>query len=241
MEVINDLLNYGNLKIVQNSNWFSFSLDSVLLADFVKVNNKMKIIDFCTGNAPIPLFLSTKTKSEIIGVELQKEVFLLAEKSIRLNNLENQIKVLNMDVNDIPNIYDTDVFDLITCNPPYFKMSEKSNTNKDNIKAIARHEINLNLDNIFKIAKKVLKNNGKIAMVHRTDRLIDIISSMKKNNIEPKRLKIIYPFKDSKSNMILIEGAKNGKPGLEIEKSLIVHNIDGAYTNEVLKVFNGGK
>lgn len=241
MEVINDLLNYGNLKIVQNSNWFSFSLDSVLLADFVKVNNKMKIIDFCTGNAPIPLFLSTKTKSEIIGVELQKEVFFLAERSIKLNNLENQIKVLNMDVNDIPNIYDTDVFDLITCNPPYFKISEKSNTNKDNIKAIARHEINLNLDNIFKIAKKVLKNNGKIAMVHRTDRLIDIISSMKKNNIEPKRLKIIYPFKDSKSNMILIEGAKNGKPGLEIEKSLIVHNIDGAYTNEVLTVFNGGK
>lgn len=240
MEVINDLLNYNNLKIVQNTNWFSFSLDSVLLADFAKVNNKMKIIDFCSGNAPIPLFLSTKTKSEIIGVELQPEVFALAEKSISLNNLQHQIKMLNMDVNDIEKIYETDVFDLITCNPPYFKVKENSNTNLDNIKAIARHELTLNLDNIFKIAKKILKNNGKIVMVHRTERLIDIITCMKKNNIEPKRIKMIFPFEDSSSNMILIEGAKNGKPGLKIEKSLIVHNSDGTYKDEVLNIFNGG-
>lgn len=240
MEVINELLNYGDLKIVQNTKWFSFSLDSVLLADFVKVNNKIKIIDFCTGNAPIPLFLSTKTKSEIIGVELQPEVFSLAEKSIHLNKLENQIKLLNMDVKDMSNIYDTDVFDLITCNPPYFKVKEKSNTNSDNIKAIARHELTLNLNDIFKIARKILKNNGKIAIVHRTDRLIDIITSMKQNNIEPKRIKIIYPFKESKSNLVLVEGAKNGKPGLQIEKSLIVHNSDGRYTDEVLNIFNGG-
>lgn len=240
MEVVNDLLNYGNLKIVQNPKWFSFSLDSVLLAHFARVNNKMKIIDFCTGNAPVPLFLSTKTKSQIVGVELQPEVFSLAEKSIRLNKLENQIKIVNMDVNDISSVYDTDVFDLITCNPPYFKVKGKSNTNEDNIKAIARHELALDLDSIFKIAKKILKNNGKIVMVHRTDRLIDIITCMKQNNIEPKRIKIVYPFKESKSNMVLIEGAKNGKTGLEIENSLIVHNSDGTYTDEVLKIFNGG-
>lgn len=240
MEVINDLLNYKNLKIVQNSDWFSFSLDSVLLADFTKVNNKMKIMDFCCGNAPIPLFLSTKTKSKIIGVELQKEVYELAQKSISLNELNNQIEMLNTDVKNVIKLYDTDTFDLITCNPPYFKLNGKSNTNLNNVKATARHEISLTLNDIFKCAKKLLKNNGKIVMVHRTERLIEIISEMKNNNIEPKRLKLIYPFLDSESNMVLIEGTKNGKPGLKIEKSLIIHNTDGSYKEDVLKIFNGG-
>ena len=240
MEVINDLLNYKGLKIVQNSNWFSFSLDSVLLADFARVNNKMKIIDFCCGNAPIPLLLSTKTKSKIIGVELQKEVYELAEKSISLNKLNNQIEMLNIDVKNVSKLYDTDTFDLITCNPPYFKLGKKSNTNLNNVKATARHEISLTLNDIFKCAKKLLKNNGKIVMVHRTERLIEIISEMKNNNIEPKRLKLIYPFSDSESNMVLIEGTKNGKPGLKIEKNLIIHNTDGSYKEEVLKIFNGG-
>lgn len=240
MEVINDLLNYGNLKIVQNPKWFSFSLDSVLLANFAKVNNKMKIIDFCCGNAPIPLFLSTKTKSKIVGVELQKEVYDLAVKSVSLNRLEEQIEIINMDVNKTANIYETDSFDLITCNPPYFKVENGSNINHDNVKATARHELNLTLNNIFKTAKKLLKNNGKIVMVHRTDRLIDIITEMKNNNIEPKRIRFVYPFEDSKSNMVLIEGSKNGKTGLEIEKSIIVHNSDGSYKEEILRIFNGG-
>ena len=135
MEVINNLLNYNKLKIYQNSDWFSFSLDSVLLANFVKVNNKMQIIDFCTGNAPIPLFLSTKTKSNIIGVELQEKIYDLAKKSVDINNLNSQITILNKDVNDISNIYKTDSFDLITCNTPYFKMSEQSNVNNNEIKA----------------------------------------------------------------------------------------------------------
>lgn len=241
MEVINNLLNYNNLKIYQNSDWFSFSLDSVLLANFVKVNNKMKIVDFCTGNAPIPLFLSTKTKADIIGLEVQKEIYELAKKSININNLNNQITIYNMDVKDSINKFDTDSFDLITCNPPYFKLNRKSNINDNKIKAIARHEILIDLNDIFICAKKILKNNGKIAMVHRTDRLIDIITLMKKNNIEPKRLQIIYPFSSSSSNLILIEGVKNGKPSLKIEKSIIIHNLDGSYTNEILNIFSGGK
>ena len=240
MEVINDLLNYGNLKIVQNPKWFSFSLDSVLLANFAKVNNKFRIIDFCCGNAPIPLFLSTKTSSKIIGVELQKEVYDLAIKSVSLNKLEEQIEIINKDVNEIAKIYDTDTFDLITCNPPYFKVEKGSNINPDIVKATARHELNLTLDDIFKIAKKLLKNNGKIVMVHRTDRLIDIITKMKANNIEPKRIRFVYPFEDSKSNMVLIEGSKNGKTGLEIEKNIIIHNSDGSYREEILRIFNGG-
>ena len=240
MEEINNLLNFDNLRIVQNSDWFKFSIDSVLLADFVKTNNKMNIIDFCTGNAPIPLFLSKKTKSKIVGVEIQKEIFKLAKKSVNINSLENQIEILNYDVKKLDNLFETDSFDLITCNPPYFK-SNNIYKNKNSIKSIARHEIFLNLDDIFKIAKKILKNNGKIAIINRTDRLIDVITKMKEYNIEPKRLKFIFPKEDSDSNLFLIEGSKNGKSGLILEKNIIIHNNDNSYKNEILNIFNGGK
>ena len=238
MEVVNDLLNYDNIKIVQNSDWFSFSLDSVLLANFVHVNNKMRIMDFCCGNAPIPLILSTKTNSKITGVEIQKEVFSLAIKSVRLNNKEKQIEIINEDVKNLHNIYETDSFDLITCNPPYFKYQESSNINNNNTKALARHELSLTLEDVFKTAKKILKNNGKLAMVHRTERLIDIICLMRKYNLEPKRIRFIQPFSNSNSNLVLIEASKNGNAGLKIESNLIVHDENNNYTEEVLEIFN---
>ena len=241
MEVLNDLLNYNNLKIFQNTDWFSFSIDSVLLANFVKVNPNSKIIDFCTGNAPIPLFLSTKTSTNLIGVELQEEICELALKSIKINNLEKQIQIINSNVKHLPKLFETDTFDLITCNPPYFKYNKSNSINDNKIKAVARHEIELSLNDIFKVSKKILKNNGRIALVHRTDRLMDIIVAMKENNIEPKRIKFIYPFLDSNSNLVLVEGSKNGKPGLVVEKNLIIHNSDGTYSKEIIEIFNGGK
>lgn len=241
MEVLNYLLDYNNLKIYQNTDWFSFSIDSVLLANFVRLNNKMKILDMCTGNAPIPLFISTKTKSKITGVEIQKEIYDLAVKSVKINNLDNQINILNKDIKKLNNIFETDTFDLITCNPPYFRLEEKSLTNENEIKRKARHEVELCLDDIFKCAKKLLKNNGKIAIVHRTNRLVEIISSMKQNNIEPKRLQFIFPFASSNSNLVLIEGSKNGNPGVIVENDIIVHNDDGSYTENINKIFNGGK
>ena len=241
MEVVNDLLNYDNIKIVQNSDWFSFSLDSVLLANFVHVNNKMRIMDFCCGNAPIPLILSTKTNSKITGVEIQKEVFSLAIKSVRLNNKEKQIEIINGDVKNLHNIYETDSFDLITCNPPYFKYKNSSNINNNNTKALARHELSLTLEDVFKTAKKILKNNGKLAMVHRTERLIDIICLMRKYNLEPKRIRFIQPFSNSNSNLVLIEASKNGNAGLKIESNLIVHDENNNYTKEVLEMFNNKK
>lgn len=241
MEVVNDLLNYDNIKIVQNSDWFSFSLDSVLLANFVHVNNKMRIMDFCCGNAPIPLILSTKTNSKITGVEIQKEVFSLAIKSVRLNSKEKQIEIINEDVKNLHNIYETDSFDLITCNPPYFKYKNSSNINNNNTKALARHELSLALEDVFKTAKKILKNNGKLVIVHRTERLIDIICLMRKYNLEPKRIRFIQPFSNSNSNLVLIEASKNGNAGLKIESNLIVHDENNNYTEEVLEMFNNKK
>lgn len=238
MEIVNRLLNYRNLKIVQNTDWFAFSLDSVLLANFVTINKNTKnIIDFCTGNAPIPIILSTKTNADITGVEIQKEIYDLASKSVNINNLQDKIKLLNMNVKDLIKEYETDTFDIITCNPPYFKVKEDSNLNENEIKTIARHEIHLKLDDIFSLSKKLLKNNGIISMVHRPDRLIEIIESMKKNNIEPKKIRFVYPKKDSECNILLIEGAKNGNPGLKILPPLYVHDENGNYLDEIQDMF----
>ena len=238
MEIENRLLNYKNLKIIQNTDWFAFSLDSVLLANFVTINkNTKKIIDFCCGNAPIPLILSTKTDSNIIGVEIQKEVYDLAEKSIKINNLKNRIEILNMDIKDLVNKYETDTFDVITCNPPYFKVNETSNLNDNDIKTIARHEIHITLEEILSLAKKLLKNNGVISIVHRPERLVEIIELMRKNNIEPKKIRFVYPKKNSECNTILIEGSKNGNSGLKILPPLYVHDENGKYLEEIEEMF----
>lgn len=242
MEVINNLLNYKNMKIVQNTDWFSFSLDSVLLANFVTIKkNSKSILDLCCGNAPIPLILSTKTTNKIIGVELQNEIYKLGLKSIKINNLENQIELVNDDIKNLINLYETDTFDIITCNPPFFKSEEKSKYNDNEIKSIARHEIKINLEDIFSICKKLLKNNGSVYMVHRTNRLIDIITSMKKNNIEPKKIRFIYPKINTESNIVLIEGVKNGNFGLKILPPLYVHDEDGNYLSEIKEMFEGEK
>ena len=238
MEIENRLLNYKNLKIIQNTDYFAFSLDSVLLANFVTINKSTKnIIDFCTGNAPIPLILSTKTDAKITGVEIQKEIYDLASKSVKINNLEDKIEILNMDIKDLPKIYETDTFDVITCNPPYFKVKETSNLNNNDVKTIARHEIHINLNDIFALARKLLKNNGVISMVHRPERLVEIFNVMKENNIEPKKIQFIYPKIGSECNTILIEGTKNGNPGLKILPPLYVHDENGKYLEEIEEMF----
>lgn len=237
-KVINDLVYYDNLKIVQNKNYFNFSLDSVLLPNFVFLGQNTKmILDLCTGNAPVPLILSTKTDAKIYGVEIQKDIYDMAVESVKINNLENRIELINDDAKNIINRFETDTFDVITCNPPYFKCSDTSLKNANDVKSIARHEIMIELEDVIKVARKLLKNGGSLCMVHRTDRLIEIIETMRKHNIEPKRLQFIYPKKDSESNLILIDGKKNGNVGLKVLSPLYVHNDDGSYTDEVLKIF----
>lgn len=235
--VINDLVGYDNLKIVQNSNYFNFSLESVMIPRFCVLKNNMKIIDFCTGNAPIPIILSTLTDSNIIGVELQKEIYNLAVQSVKINNLEDRITLLNMNVLDIFNVYETDSFDLITCNPPYFRVNEFSNLNNNMIKSIARHEIEIKLEDICRISKKLLKNNGSLVLVHRTDRLSEIINMLLKYNLQPKRIRFLYPKEQENSNLVLIDARKNGNIGLKVLPPLICHNMDGSYTKEVLDMF----
>lgn len=208
-----------------------------MIPRFCVLKNNMKIIDFCTGNAPIPMILSTLTDSNIIGVELQKEIYNLAVQSIKINNLEDRITLLNMNVLDIFNVYETDSFDLITCNPPYFRVNEFSNLNNNMIKSIARHEIEIKLEDICRISKKLLKNNGSLVLVHRTDRLSEIINLLLKYNLQPKRIRFLYPKEQENSNLVLIDARKNGKIGLKVLPPLICHNMDGSYTKEVLDMF----
>lgn len=238
MEVVNYLVGYKNMKIVQNTEWFNFSLDSVLLANFVTIrSNAKKIIDLGTGNAPIPLILSTRTDATIYGVEIQKPVYELAVKSVEMNDMTDNIKILNDDVKNIDKIFETDSFDVITSNPPYFKINGKSLVNDNSYKTIARHEVLMGIDDILRISRKLLKNNGVVAIVHRPGRILEILEKMKSYNLEPKKIRFIYPKENLESNMVLIEGTKNGKEGLKVLPPLFVHDKDGNYTSEVKKMF----
>ena len=235
---VNDLVYFKNIKIVQDKDYFNFSLDSVLLPNFVEITAKTKkILDMCTGNAPIPLILSTKTNAKIYAVELQKEVYSLAEETVKINKLDNQIELINDNIKNLKNIFNTETFDIITCNPPYFKKKDDSIINENKIKSIARHEIEMELEDVMIISKALLKNEGSLVLVHRTERLIEIIELMKKHNIEPKRMRLIYPKANSESNLVLIDGRKNGKEGLKILPPLYIHNDDNSYTGEVLEMF----
>lgn len=238
MKTINYLLGYKNIKIVQDNEMFNFSLDSVLLPNFVTINKKTNnILDIGCGNAPIPLILSTKTKAHITGIEIQKKVYDLAIETIKINNKQNQIEIINDDINNYYKKIETDQYDIITCNPPFFKYKETSNLNKNDYKTIARHELKLNLSELFLISKKLLKNNGVVAIVHRPERLVEIFEEMRKNNIEPKKLQFVYPKKNMEANIMLIEGSKNGKPGLKILPPIYTHLDNGKYTEDVKKYF----
>lgn len=238
MKVKNYLLGYNNLYIMQDTDMFNFSLDSVLLPNFVTLNkNTKKILDVGCGNAPIPLILSTKTDANIIGVEIQKDVYELALESVKVNSLDSKITIYNADINEFVKKLETDTFDVITCNPPFFKVNPGSHYNKNDYKTIARHEVMLNIDDIMLISRKLLKNNGVIALVHRPERLIDIIEKMRQNNIEPKKIQLVYPKKGKDANILLIEGSKNGRPGLKILPPLYTHKSNGDYTDEIKQYF----
>lgn len=238
MEKNNYLLGYKNLRVYQDSEMFNFSLDSVLLPNFVTINKNIKnILDIGCGNLPVSLILTTKTDASITAVEIQKDVYDIALKNLELNNKKDQINIINADIRDLYKNFETEYYDVIVCNPPFFKVSKDSHLNKNDYKTIARHEVFLNLDDLFSISKKILKNNGIISIVHRPERLLDIICAMRKYNIMPKKIQFVYPKKDKKANILLIEGTKNGNSGMKILPPLFVHNEDGSYTDEVKKYF----
>lgn len=217
---LNDLYDTG-FKIYQSKDYFKFSLDSLLLANFVEFNFTDKLVlDLCTGNAPVPIILSENKKIKIYGFELQKEIYELAVKSIKVNQIDN-VEIINDDVKNSLNYFPGNNFDIVTCNPPYFKYTKKSIINVNEIKSIARHEIKITLEDIIKIATKQLKAKGKFYIVHRSDRLIEIINYLNKYNFGIKKLQFVYSSIDANSSMVLIEAKKDCKNDVKVLKPII--------------------
>jgi tRNA1(Val) A37 N6-methylase TrmN6 len=235
--VKNDLFDYG-LSIYQDQDAFKFSLDSILLAEFVERKNGLAtIVDFCTGNGAVPLILSTRQKANIIGFEIQKKPFELAYNSVMLNHLEKNIKIINADLNEVLEYILPESIDIVTCNPPYFKVQEKSYINESVEKAIARHEIKTNLDDIIMSAKYVLKNKGTLYLVHRPERLQEIFDILKKYKFAIKKLQVVYGKENTSAIMILIKATKNGQEGLIINQPLNVlkyKSYKGIFEKELL-------
>lgn len=214
-KVVNDLFDYEGLKIYQYDDKFKFSLDSILLAEFVEIKNNLRtVVDFCTGNAPVPLILSTKTKARIYGFEIQPRIYELAQLSVRENNLESQIEVINANLSEALEFVLPESVDAVTCNPPYFKYDKrKSLINEDEDKAVARHEIKMNLEDLMTAAKYILKEKAPLYIVHRCDRLEEILDCLDKYNFKVKKLQFIYAGYDKEAIMVLIKATKNGKMG----------------------------
>lgn len=234
-----DDLQINNLKIIQNENWFCFGIDSVLLSDFSKsIKNNSKIIDLGTGTGIISILLTAKTNPEsIIGVEIQPEVADMAKRSIYLNKLENKVDIINEDIRNLDKKLHLSEFDAIVTNPPYMK-ENTGLKNENNTKLISRHEIKCTLEDIAKISSKLLKNHGEIYMVHRPDRLVDIMQIFRQYNLEIKEMRLVFPKENEQANLVLIKAVKNGKPFLKINKPLYVYEKTGKYTDEILKIYN---
>ena len=216
-KVKNDLFDYHNRYIWQGADGFKFSIDSLLLAEFVKVKDNLNILDMGTGNAPVPLILSLKTNSKIVGMEIQEDIAELAQLSVKENNLEDQITIINADLKNIGEYYPKEYFDIITCNPPYFKESS-SIINKSDYKSLARHEIAINLEIIFNLGFQYLKNNGILYMVHRPERLDEIVILANKYRLNVKEIVYILTNASWNPSLILVKCVKNSKMGINSQK-----------------------
>lgn len=225
-KILNDLFDYENLKIYQSKEGFKFSIDSILLAEYVKITKTTtNILDLCTGNAVVPLILSTKTSAKIDAFEIQQEIAKLAEESVQYNDLSSQIKIYNNDILDINNILPNKKYDIITCNPPYFKLANKEFINHLDSLAIARHEIKINLEDIFNISKSHLNTKGVLYLVHRATRLDELIILANKYKLNVKNIELIKTTSNSKPYLVLVKCIKDSKTGVKINDVKNIANL----------------
>ncbi len=234
-----DDLEYENLKIIQNKEGFCFGIDSVLLSDYAKnIKKDAIVVDIGTGTGIIGLLLCKKAKlKKIYGVEIQEDVAKMAERSVQLNSLEDKFEIINIDINNISDKLDNNSIDVIVTNPPY----KKKNTgllNEEEKKLISRHEIKCTLEDIVKTSYKLLKSKGEFYMVHRAERLVDILYTLRNNKLEPKNIRFVHSKAGEKTKLILIRCVKDAKEYLKIENPLVIYDNNGEYTDEILKIYN---
>lgn len=235
-ERIDDLHRNG-YKIIQNTKGFCFGMDAVLLSGFAKIKKGENTLDMCTGTGIIPILLEAKTQGEhFSAIEIQEDVADMARRSVKLNRLENKIDIITGDIKECTKYFTASYFDVITCNPPYM-VPGKGYTSENTPKAVSRHEILCSIDDVFSSAGKMLKYGGRMYIIHRSERMTDIFVSARKHNMEPKTLRLVYPYTDKSCELILMELTKGGKPGLKVLPPLIVYKTDGSYTDEVYDIY----
>ena len=234
-----DDLELNNLKIIQNKDYFCFGMDSVILSDFAKnIKNNSTVLDLGTGTGIISILLTAKINAKkIYGIELQEEVAKMADKSIKLNKLENKIQIINDNIKNLERYFKKNSIDAIVTNPPYKK--ENTGVKSENkIKLISKYELEACLEDFIKISSILLKDKGEFYIVHRPDRMADIIEILRKYKLEPKLIKLVYPKINKAPNLILIKCVKNANNFLKFEEPLIVYNNDNTYTKKLLRIYN---
>ncbi len=232
-----DDLQRNHYRIIQDPGRFCFGMDAVLLSGFANVKPGEHVLDLGTGTGIIPILLEAKTKGEhFTGLEIQPESADMAERSVKLNGLTDRINIVTGDIKEASSIFGASSFEIVTTNPPYM-IGQHGISNPEDAKAIARHEILCDLDDILRESARLLKPQGRFYMVHRPFRLAEIFSKMIEYHIEPKRMKLVYPFVDKEPNMVLIEGLRGGRSRLTVEKPLIVYKEPGVYTDEIYDIY----
>ena len=235
-ERVDDLQRNG-LKIIQKTDGFCFGMDAVLLTGFAHVKRGERVLDLGTGTGIIPILLSAKTEGKhFTALEIQEEIAKMAARSVAMNHLEEKIEIVNGDIKEASRIFGGASFDVVTTNPPYMNDAHGLK-NPTEVKAISRHEVLCTLEDVVKEGAKVLKSGGRMYMVHRPHRLIEIITAMKQYKMEPKRMCMVHPFKDKEANMVLIEAVKGGGSWLKMEAPIIVYKEPGVYTDEIYKIY----
>lgn len=238
-ERVDDLLTH-DLSIIQSEQVFSFSMDAVLLARFANIPKYGRILDLCSGNGVIPILLSTRTNAQIEGIEIQPRLADMARRSVEMNGLAERINIMEGDLRDLAKEGGNGIYDAITVNPPYMPLTG-GDLKLSEHQSIARHEIHCTLEDVAQAAMRLVKPGGKISMVHRPQRLGDIITMLRKYRMEPKVIRFVHPQAGSEANMVLVEAHRDGKPDVKILPPLIVYQENGEYCQEVMDIYYGPK
>lgn len=238
-ERLDDLLTY-DLHIIQSREVFSFSMDAVLLARFAGLPPRGRVLDLCTGNGVIPILMTTRTKASIDGVEIQPRLADMARRSVEVNGLEEQVQIFEGDLRSFHEHVGRGIYDAVTVNPPYMPAGSGDQNENEHF-AMARHERNGSLDDIVAACARLVRTGGRVSMVHRPSRLIEIMESLRKWKLEPKRIRFVHPHAEAEANMVLIEAARDGKPEVRLLPPLIVYNEQRQYNEELMNMYYGDK